>query len=49
MKIVRKILKYFFMILINVIWLFGLKMVLPVEDSSSNAKQQNTIVYTNEI
>lgn len=49
MRKFRKILKHFFIILVYMILLFGLKMVLPVKDNNSNSQKQNSIVYTNKI
>lgn len=52
MKIVKKIMKYFIWITIDVIWLFGMKMILPVDNdnknSSNNSVKQN-IVYINKV
>lgn len=52
MKIIKKIVKNILIILINVIWLFGLKMILPVSNDNSNSTNntsQNNIVYTNKM
>lgn len=52
MKIVKKIMKYFIWITIDVIWLFGLNMILPADDSNtkaSNNSKQNNVVYTNKV
>lgn len=49
MRKVRKILKHFFIILVYMIWLFGLNMVLPIEENDSNSQKQNTVIYTNKI
>lgn len=35
MKIVKKIMKYFIWITIDIIWLFGLNMILPADDSNT--------------
>lgn len=52
MKIVKKIMKYFIWITIDVIWLFGMKMILPVDNdntnSTNNSVKQN-IVYINKV
>ena len=47
-----KIMKYFIWITIDVIWLFGLNMILPADDSNTNASnnsKQNNVVYTNKV
>lgn len=46
MKIIIKILKYFLVISINVILLFGLKMIVPVDDDNnkSNSLKQNVYI-----
>lgn len=51
MKIIKKIVKNILIILINVICLFGLKMILPVsnDNNSTNNTNQNNIVYTNKM
>ena len=52
MKIVKKMMKYFIWITIDVIWLFGMKMILLVDNdntnSSNNSVKQN-IVYINKV
>ena len=42
MKIVKKIMKYFIWITIDIIWLFGLNMILPADDSNTNASNNST-------
>lgn len=52
MKIVKKIMKYFIWITIDIIWLFGLNMILQADDSNTNASnnsKQNNVVYTNKV
>lgn len=47
MRIIKEILKYGFMIFVTVIVLFGLKMILPVSDNSTNNSVNKNIVYDN--
>lgn len=52
MKIIKKIVKNILIILINVICLFGLKMILPASNdntNSTNNTNQNNLVYTNKM
>ena len=44
--------KYFIWITIDIIWLFGLNMILPADDSNTNASnnsKQKNVVYTNKV
>ena len=52
MNLIKRILKDIFIITIDVIILFGLKMVMPVEDSNSNnsnIKTQSDYICKNQV
>lgn len=49
MKKIKKFLKYCLMIFLNVVILFGLKMILPTSDKNINNSIQKDIVDINKI
>ena len=52
MKIIKKIVKNILIILINVICLFGLKMILPASNENTNSRNninENNLIYTNKV
>lgn len=52
MKIIKRIIKNLFIILISVFCLFGLKMIIPSNNENTNSRNninENNLIYTNKV
>lgn len=49
MKKIKRFLKYCLMVFLTVVILFGLKMILPINEENINNSIQNNTVNTNKI